>query len=573
MAALTHIGASGEARMVDVSDKEATDRVAIAEGRVVMAPATLALILSGDAKKGDVIGAARIAGIMAAKRTHELIPLCHPIALTNVSLELTPDEALPGVIVRAEVKTHGRTGVEMEALTAVAVACLTIYDMAKAVDRAMRIEGVRLIEKRGGKSGLWRAPSPRDDRRRLDFGRRGAGARARFGARAVSRGKRRARRSARANAGARTALLTHPAAFRQFGDGRLRRCARPIRRPRRPGSRQSASRRPDARSLAASRRAKRCGFSPARRCPTAPTRSSCRRRRGARATRSRCKPASRPARTCVARGCDFEEGEAMLAAGRRLTPRDVALAAAANHPTLTVRRRPRVAILATGDELVAPGTARGPAQIVASNNFSVAGIVVAAGGEPIDLGIALDNRNALALSIAAAREAKADVLVTLGGASVGDHDLVQKALIEAGMELGFWRIAMRPGKPLIHGRLGAMRVLGLPGNPTSSTVCALLFLRPLLRALVGDPEAGADPGEPARLAVALGPNAARQDYMRAILARDSDGAFLARPATSQDSSLVKTLARAEALIVRAPHAPAAQAGDPCRVIRFAAHAA
>jgi molybdopterin molybdotransferase len=269
------------------------------------------------------------------------------------------------------------------------------------------------------------------------------------------------------------------------------------------------------------------------------------------------------------RGCDFEEGEAMLAAGRRLTPRDVALAAAANHPTLTVRRRPRVAILATGDELVAPGAARGPAQIVASNNFSVAGIVVAAGGEPIDLGIALDNRNALALSIAAAREAKADVLVTLGGASVGDHDLVQKALIEAGMELGFWRIAMRPGKPLIHGRLGAMRVLGLPGNPTSSTVCALLFLRPLLRALVGDPEAGADPGEPARLAVALGPNAARQDYMRAILARDSDGAFLARPATSQDSSLVKTLARAEALIVRAPHAPAAQAGDPCRVIRFA----
>jgi cyclic pyranopterin phosphate synthase len=160
MAALTHIGASGEARMVDVSDKEATDRVAIAEGRVAMKPETLALILAGDAKKGDALGAARIAGIMAAKRTHELIPLCHPIALTHVVLELTPDEALPGVIVRAEVKTHGRTGVEMEALTAAAVACLTIYDMAKAVDRAMRIEGLRLIEKRGGKSGPWRAPEP-----------------------------------------------------------------------------------------------------------------------------------------------------------------------------------------------------------------------------------------------------------------------------------------------------------------------------------------------------------------------------------------------------------------------------
>jgi cyclic pyranopterin phosphate synthase len=160
MAELTHIGASGEARMVDVSDKETTARAAVAEGRVAMKRETLALILSGDAKKGDVIGAARIAGIMAAKRTHELIPLCHPIALTKVSLDLTPDEALPGMIVRAEAKTRGPTGVEMEALTAVAVACLTIYDMAKAVDRSMRIEGVRLVEKRGGKSGLWRAEAP-----------------------------------------------------------------------------------------------------------------------------------------------------------------------------------------------------------------------------------------------------------------------------------------------------------------------------------------------------------------------------------------------------------------------------
>ncbi len=160
MTALTHIGASGEARMVDVSEKEATTRVAVAEGRVAMRPETLALILSGDAKKGDVLGAARIAGIMAAKRTHELIPLCHPIALTKVSLDLTPDETLPGLTVRAEARTHGQTGVEMEALTAVAVACLTIYDMAKAVDRGMRIEGVRLVEKRGGKSGRWRAPEP-----------------------------------------------------------------------------------------------------------------------------------------------------------------------------------------------------------------------------------------------------------------------------------------------------------------------------------------------------------------------------------------------------------------------------
>jgi cyclic pyranopterin phosphate synthase len=159
MAKLTHIGAAGEARMVDVSQKPATERVAIAEGRVVMRPETLALIRSGDAKKGDVLGTARIAGIMAAKRTHELIPLCHPIALTKVTVDLDGDDSLPGVVVRAEVKTVGATGVEMEALTAVTVACLTVYDMAKAVDRGMRIAAVRLVEKRGGKSGHWRAES------------------------------------------------------------------------------------------------------------------------------------------------------------------------------------------------------------------------------------------------------------------------------------------------------------------------------------------------------------------------------------------------------------------------------
>jgi cyclic pyranopterin phosphate synthase len=156
--ALTHVGAAGEARMVDVSGKADTARMAIAEGRIVMAAPTLALILSGDAKKGDVLGAARIAGIMAAKRTHELIPLCHPLLLTRIAVEIAPDAALPGLRVRAEVKTRGQTGVEMEALTAVSIACLTIYDMAKAVDRGMRIEGVRLLEKSGGASGAWRAP-------------------------------------------------------------------------------------------------------------------------------------------------------------------------------------------------------------------------------------------------------------------------------------------------------------------------------------------------------------------------------------------------------------------------------
>jgi cyclic pyranopterin phosphate synthase len=154
---LTHLGAGGQARMVDVSAKPETERVAIAEGRVIMQPATLEVVRKGDAKKGDVLGAARIAGIMAAKRTHELIPLCHPLNITKVDVELMPEPKLPGVIVRATVSVAGRTGVEMEALTAASVACLTIYDMVKAVERGMRIEGIRLIEKRGGKSGDWHA--------------------------------------------------------------------------------------------------------------------------------------------------------------------------------------------------------------------------------------------------------------------------------------------------------------------------------------------------------------------------------------------------------------------------------
>jgi cyclic pyranopterin phosphate synthase len=154
---LTHLGKTGEARMVDVSAKAETDRIAIAEGKVVMSAATLELVLSGDAKKGDVLGTARIAGIQAAKRTHELIPLCHPLPITKVEIALTPDKKLPGLVVRATVKVKGQTGVEMEALTAVSVACLTIYDMVKAAERGMHVEGIRLLEKSGGASGEWRA--------------------------------------------------------------------------------------------------------------------------------------------------------------------------------------------------------------------------------------------------------------------------------------------------------------------------------------------------------------------------------------------------------------------------------
>ncbi len=284
--------------------------------------------------------------------------------------------------------------------------------------------------------------------------------------------------------------------------------------------------------------------------------------------RIRLSSASPPGDNLRQTGMDFREGESLISAGRRLSPRDVALAAAANHTALVVRRRARVAILATGDELVAPGGSLAPAQIVASNNFAVAGIVEAYGGVAVDLGIAVDEVGAMKAAFERAHDAKADVLVTLGGASVGDYDLVQQALVSSGMELGFWRIAMRPGKPLMHGRLGAMRILGLPGNPTSSMVCSILFLRPLLRALHGESDPGADPSQTARLAVDVPANGVRQDYMRASLSPDADGILVATPSPAQDSSLVKTMAGADGLIVRPPHAEPAKAGDPCRVIPF-----
>lgn len=262
-------------------------------------------------------------------------------------------------------------------------------------------------------------------------------------------------------------------------------------------------------------------------------------------------------------GMDFAEGAVALARGRVLDPAALGLAAAANHPVLPVVRRPKVAILATGDELRLPGETPGPDEIIASNTFTVSAQVRDAGGEPIDLGIAPDRLDAIVGRIRAARAAGADALVTLGGASVGDHDLVQAALAAEGMQLAFWKIAMRPGKPMMTGRLGSMRVLGLPGNPVSSFVCAVLFVAPLVRRLSGLADA---PGlRAARLGAAMKPNDEREDYVRAIVEETSDGP-VATPFPVQDSSMLSTLAAANALLVRMPHAPAAAAGDPCRVL-------
>lgn len=278
--------------------------------------------------------------------------------------------------------------------------------------------------------------------------------------------------------------------------------------------------------------------------------------------------AVRPGQFVRPSGLDFSRGAVLLEAGRRLDARLLALAAAMGHPRLPVRRRPRVAILATGDELVRPGEPAGPDQIVASNPFALAALVREAGGEAIDLGIARDTFEDLERAFRAARTHRADLLITLGGASVGEHDLVQSALAREGMELGFWRVALRPGKPLMHGRLGPMLLLGLPGNPVSSIVCGLLFVVPAVRALLGDPQAGADRTESAVLGCDLAGNDARQDYLRATLDRTGADLLVATPLRRQDSSMLGALARSQALLVRPPYAPPARAGDSCRILRL-----
>jgi molybdopterin molybdotransferase len=265
-------------------------------------------------------------------------------------------------------------------------------------------------------------------------------------------------------------------------------------------------------------------------------------------------------------GADFTTGQSFFAAGYRLRPKDMALAASLGIATAQVRRPPRVAVLATGDELVNPGEIPGPDQIIAANHLSVMALAEKAGAEARFLGIARDDLGVLAAAIQTARDWPADILVTMGGASVGDHDLVQEALAIAGMDLAFWRIAMRPGKPLMFGQLGETCVLGLPGNPASSVVCAHLFLKPLIAAYLGQSQH--DQTEPGRLGRDLPANDQRQDYLRATLVMGGDGLPVLTPLPHQDSSLTHVLADADALVIRAPHADAAKAGDVCRFARL-----
>jgi len=264
-------------------------------------------------------------------------------------------------------------------------------------------------------------------------------------------------------------------------------------------------------------------------------------------------------------GQDFAQGDAVIPAGRKLTARDVGLAAAANHPWLSVHRRPRVGILATGDEIAMPGEPIPTGGIVSSNSHALAALVRAAGGEPIVLPIAADTTDA----VAAVADAVAglDLLVTTGGASVGDHDLVISGLQTRGLVVDFWQIAMRPGKPLLFGRLGALPMIGLPGNPVSAMVCAILFLLPALSRLSGLP-AAPPPTTTALLGAPVRPNDQRADHLRATVATDEQGRLTVTPFPVQDSAMLRRLATADALILRPPHAPALPTGAEVPIIRL-----
>ncbi|TPI51346.1 MULTISPECIES: gephyrin-like molybdotransferase Glp [unclassified Mesorhizobium] len=262
-------------------------------------------------------------------------------------------------------------------------------------------------------------------------------------------------------------------------------------------------------------------------------------------------------------GLDFSEGDILLEKGRVLDPAALSLVASANHPRVGVVKRPLVAIIATGDELLPPGSELGPDQIISSNAYGVAAAAQSVGAHALDLGIAADREEAIAALVRKAVAAGADVIVTLGGASVGDHDLIHDVLTGEGMTLGFWKIAMRPGKPLMFGRLGDIRCIGLPGNPVASLVCSQLFLKPLL-ARLGGRDFRQDIRQ-ARLGAAMQANDLRQDYVRAVV-RQEAGMLVATPFSIQDSSMLRILAEANGLIVREPSASAAAVGNACSVI-------
>ncbi len=552
MSKLTHVDAEGAARMVDVSAKPDTVRRATASGRITMSREAATAIREGSVRKGDVLAVARVAGIMAAKRTAELIPLCHPLPIAGVTLDLSVEE--DGITATAEVVTSHATGVEMEAMTAVSVALLSIYDMAKAIDRAMVIGKVRLLAKSGGRSGEWRAPAwtpaQRRSRRR--------------------RGSSHSRRICRWNA--------LPSDW-PMGVGPPRRSP-PGAPSLRPTCRRWTAMRSGSPNVPApggwSARAPPAADWTTRLAPgeTARIFTGAPLPEGAdtvllqedatvadgEVAMSGDGPAAKGSHI-RRRGYDFAEGATLVDAGAQITPARIGLAATGGHGEIAVRRKVRVGLLSTGDELVPIGTVATGVKLPASNATMLAAVLAGPAVEVVDLGIAPDRIEALTAAIAGAEAI--DLLITIGGASVGDHDLVRPALAAAGAKLDFWRAAVKPGKPLMAGRLGDTVVIGLPGNPVSAFVTSQIFVLPLIRAMAG----AAQPLPPIRgciLEQALPANGSRAEYLRARRKEDRVVAL-----AQQDSAGLVALAAADALIVRPSRAPEVAAGAIVEVIDIA----
>lgn len=586
----THFDAEGNAVMVDVSAKTETTRSATAKGRVLMARETAQLIQKGGFKKGDVLGIARLAGIMGAKKTPDLIPLCHPLMLSSVKVELSlagdlGTEDVSAVEIEATCKLRGQTGVEMEALTAVSIAALTIYDMCKAVDKKMTLTDIRLIDKTGGKSGDFHRdeireapPMPQDS-----FAPRNIASR--NGEAPLTTFDEALKILCHEMPAVKTEKISIYDAFGRF-------LATPIRarlsHPRCDVSAMDgyAVRQKDLKDLPcemvvvseskAGGSQKKLGSREALRVFTgAPL------PQGADTiiTQENTEPLQdgenvRILNSCPKgkfirpKGLDFHEGETALTVGRGLNERDIALAVAMGYSSLEVYRKPRVAIIGNGDEIKLPGESLGPNQIYSSNTVALTALVKSYGCDGSFLGVAKDNRESFEELLQMALS-EYDCLITTGGASVGKYDLVRR-LLESDLNhtVFFNKLAVRPGKPVIFAKLnGHLPLLALPGNPVSTLVAARSLVRVALAKLCGamNPELNF---EEAEVTCDLPENDNRMDFLRSHLERTVENNWQVTPFDKQDSSMLKSLQKSDALIIRKAFAPATPAGTKVTVLRL-----
>ena len=556
---LTHFDHSGRPKMVDVSEKNETVRRAVAFGEVIFSPEVFEAVRTGGSKKGDVKGIAELAGVMGAKRTSDLIPLCHPLPLTGVAVSIETLSDTHSFGVTAEVKTTAQTGVEMEALTAVTIACLTVYDMAKAIDKGIEITNIKLLEKTGGKSGDFKRSDIRSMAMRsvdeaiaiiLD-GARSLGAEQVVIDDAIDR----------VLANDVTARLTQPPFDASAMDGYA-----VLERDAFAGARLSVI----GEAPAGSPFPGDIGAGEAVRVFTgAAIPDSAERviiqedvvREGGDILLKEIGAGSRNIRPA---GVDFKSDDILIRSGTKLHARHCALAAASNNSKLSVYRRPKVFLFSNGDELKEPGAELAPGQIINSNRYAIAGMVAAWGAEPEYLGCAPDNEDAIVDMFKNA--ASSDVIIPIGGASVGDYDFVKTAFAKAGGVLEFSKVAVKPGKPVWFGKLGEARIVGLPGNPASAIVCTALFVQPLVRRLSYTVLASAEARTLAQTTAPIAANGNRESYLRAKVEADETGVLQVTPAYNQDSSLLIPFAEANCLVRREVQAPDVSPGEHVEII-------